>query len=100
MGSGESSRPKFSRDIKTPPRTDRIGSEKQYFHNAKDWKRFHDLLPDKNSNKISKRLHGLILRSQLFRRALELCKKISESEIEGENGTLDIARTVHYCDPL
>ena len=79
-------RAKYHWDIRTPPGTDGKGSQEGYFRAVKDWKDFHDALPKENSNKIIPELQGLILRSQLQGRALELCLKLDDKEIKSSEG--------------
>lgn len=56
--SGVPSRLKFSWDIKNVPWTDGKGCQEDYSKAVDLWSKFHDRLPDSNSNKISKELRG------------------------------------------
>ena len=64
------------------------------------WKLFHDKLPAKNSNKIPNELQGIILKSQLFGRAVHLIEKVPDEEITAETGAMAVAKCIYKCDPL
>ena len=64
------------------------------------WKQFHDLLPKNNSNKIPNNLQGIVLRSQLCGRALDLCKRVEESVLVSERVSMAVAEAIHKSDTL
>ena len=70
------SRPRFSWDIRTVPWTDGRGNQEQYAEGVSLWQAFQDTLADSNSNKEAKAARGIMLQSQLFGRARDLCKAI------------------------
>ena len=76
------SRPRFSWDMKNAPWTDGKGNQERFYEAVQQWVNFHNLLPDSNSNKIPANLQGVILQSQLYGRARDLCLKISSTEIQ------------------
>ena len=89
MGPGNSSlpsRPKFSWDIRSTPWTDGRGNQEGFAIAVKLWEQFHDKLPSSNSNKMTADLCGICLKSQLFGRALDLTKGISDEFIASEDG--------------
>ena len=93
-------RPRFSWDMKTAPWTDGKGDQDEYASAVALWQAFHDKLPDSNSNKIPKELRGIILMSNLFGRAKDLCKKIPDQEIQSDTGVDAIVKAIYKRDPL
>lgn len=93
-------RPKFSWDIKNVPWTDGRGDQAEYASAVKLWSRFHDMLPDANSNKVPVGLRGIMLQSNLFGRAKDLCKVLSDAEIQSDEGMNLIVRVLHKKDAL
>jgi len=104
MGPGNSSnlpsRPKFSWDIRSTPWTDGRGNQEGFARAVKLWGQFHDKLPASNSNKIPADLRGICLKSQLFGRALDLCKGIPDDDIASENGAQLIIDAIYKRDAL
>ena len=104
MGPGNShnlpSRPKYAFDLKNPSWTDGRGSQESYYSNVVLWKSMHDKLPAGHGIKIDPQLQGIVLKSQLFARAADLVKKLSEEDIMGNDGALRIARVIYKTDPL
>lgn len=94
------SRPRFSWDLKTVPWTDGKGNQEDYASSVSLWTAFHNKLPDTNSNKIPDELRGIMLQSQLFGRARDLCKKIPDDTIQSSSGAEAIVKAVHKRDPL
>ena len=97
---GQPSRPKFSWDIKSAPWTDGEGDQTEYKNQVELWKQFHDKLKDNNSHKIPENLQGIVLKSQLFGRAKDLCCNISDSDIAGDDGAAKIVNKIHQRDSL
>lgn len=93
-------RPKFSWDMKSAPWTDGKGDQEEFSRSATLWEAFHDKLPDSNSNKVPKTLCGIVLQSNLFGRAKDLCKKVPDIEIQSENGVAAIVKVIHKRDLL
>eukprot|EP00171_Calliarthron_tuberculosum_P017605 IDg17605t1 len=93
-------RPRFSWDIKTVPWTEGKGNQEDYATSVALWSQFHNKLPNQNSNKIPADLRGIMLQSQLYGRARDLCKKISAETIQSENGADSIVKAVYKRDPL
>ena len=94
------SRPRFSWDLKSVPWTDGKGSQEEYASAVMLWSALHDKLPDSNSNKIPLELRGIMLQSQLYGRAKEICKKVSDSEIQSAGGARAILNAVYKRDAL
>ena len=65
---------RFSWDIRTVPWTEGKGSQEPYAAAVELWKLFYDTLPDSNANKLNATLHSIMLKSQLFSGAADLCK--------------------------
>lgn len=80
------SRSKFSWNIRNVPLTDVRGEQFEYARNVNLWKRFHDQLASINSNKISPNLQGIMLLSQLFGSAINMCKSIPDEVVESKRG--------------
>ena len=94
------SRPKFSWDMKNAPWTDGRGNQERFFTAVQQWCLFHSKLPDSNSNKIPASLQGMMLQSQLFGRARDICLKMSSDDILAPDGAIKIAKAIHKSDPL
>ena len=60
----------------------------------------HDKLPPGHGIKIDPQLQGIVLKSQLFGRAADLVKKLSDEDIMGNNEALRIAAVIYKTDPL
>ena len=93
-------RPRFSWDIRSVPWTDGKGDQEEYVNAVRSWSSFHNKLPDSNSNKIPKSLRGIMLHSNLYGRAKYLCKEISFTEIESDDGVDKICKAVYEQDAL
>lgn len=83
--------------MKSPPWADGKESQEIYHEAVKQWKKFHDTIVDTNSKIL---LQGMVLVSQLYGRARDLAKKVSETEIESVNGELMVASEIHKMDAL
>ena len=94
------SRPKFSFDLRNPPWTDGRGNQEEYYRKVVAWKAMHDLLPADHNSKILPQLQGVILQSQLYGRAVDLVSKVTDAQLQGDNGALYIARAIYKTDPL
>ena len=57
-------------------------------------------LPDSNSNKIPANLQGMMLHSQIYGSARDVCLNMSSSEIQISHGAMQIAKAMHKSDPL
>lgn len=64
------------------------------------WSRYHDMLPDNSSNKIARKVRGMLLTSQLFGRAQDLIRSLGWSLIKSDDGADHIVRAIHKSDPL
>lgn len=100
MGPDLPSRPKVSWDLRSAPWTNARGSQEGYCDAVIQWKAFHDRLPESNSNKIPEDLQGIIFQSQLFKRAIDFCKKVPTATIQSAQDALAIAKAIHKVDPL
>lgn len=67
------SRSQSSWDLKKIPWTDGKGLQEDYTKAVSRWIHFHDQLPDSNGNKIPDALRGIMLKSQYYGRARDLC---------------------------
>lgn len=94
------SRPRFSWDIRTVPWTDGRGNQEQYAEAVSLWEAFQDTLADSNSNKVAKAARGIMLQSQLYGRARDLCKAIPDSTIRSDQGAEAIVQALYKRDPL
>lgn len=84
--------------MKTVPWTVGKGSQEEYAASVTLWSAFHDKLTDSNSNKIPPDLSGIMLLSQLYGRAKDLCKKLPESEIQSASRVLAVVDAVYKRD--
>lgn len=93
-------RPKFKRDMRSCPWTDWKGNQEQFVIQVRRWSKYHDALPDNNSNKIPAELRGLTLLAQLFDCAIDLCRAISDDVIGSAAGVDEIFKALHKRDEL
>lgn len=93
-------RPKYSWDLKSPPYTVGKGPQDDYADAVERWSDFHDLLEEKNPNRIAHNLRGTMLWSQLPGRVRDSARKIPESVLLSPNGSKAIVASVHRRDPL
>eukprot|EP00178_Gracilaria_changii_P001339 TRINITY_DN1187_c0_g1_i12.p1 TRINITY_DN1187_c0_g1~~TRINITY_DN1187_c0_g1_i12.p1 ORF type:complete len:348 (-),score=40.05 TRINITY_DN1187_c0_g1_i12:1053-2096(-) len=105
MGPGSSSsdlptRPRFTWDIRNVPWTDGKGNQEPYATAVRQWSALHGKLNDDNSNKIPEDLQGIMLQSQLYGRARDLCKSIPQDIIESKDGVQAIVGAVYKRDAL
>ena len=82
------------------PWTDGKGNQEDYKDSVKLWSAFHDKLPVANANKIPDELRGIMLQSQLYGRAKDLCKKLSDVKIQSKGGSDAIVNAVCKRDAL
>ena len=94
------SRPKFSWDLRSPPWTDGCGNQEEFARSVAQWSKFHDGLPDSNSNKIGVPLRGICLAAQLFGRAKDLCIGLTSDELSSPNGTKLIVSKIYQRDAI
>lgn len=94
------SRPKFGWDTKNVPWTDGIGPQDRYAEAVQLWCCYHDMLPLNSTNRIAKKVRGILLKSQLFGRARDLVRSLDWSLIQSEEGAEHIVRAIHKSDPL
>lgn len=94
------SRPRFSWDTKSVPWTDGKGNQDEYKRSITLWRSFHDKLPANNSNKIPIELRGIMLKSQLFGRARDLCTSIPDEDIASAEGVNKIVQKLYTRDAL
>lgn len=97
---GTPSRPKFSWDLKSAPWTDGRGTQEEFPDAVERWCDFHDLLEEKNPNKISPRLRGVMLWSQLSGRGRDCARKIPKAVLMSEHGAHAILFAIYRHYPL
>ena len=78
VGNNLPSRPRFSWDIRNVPWTDGQGNQEEYANSVKLWMKFHERLRNANPSKIPSDLQGIMLQAQLYGRARDIVKKISD----------------------
>lgn len=66
----------------------------EYAKAVKMWCAFHDNLPDGNSNKISKLDRGIVLQSNFYGRAKDLCDSLDIDVVSSENGVTEIVNII------
>lgn len=64
------------------------------------WGTFHDNFPDTNSNKIAQNNRGIVLQSNHFGRACDICDLISDEIIQSTKDVDAILGAIHKYDPL
>ena len=106
MGPGDSSsaalpsRPRFSWDIKNVPWTDGKGNQEEYAKAVELWNAFHNKLTDSNSNKIPADLRGIMLQSQLYGRARDICRSITDTDIQSNTGWKSVVDAIYRREAL
>ena len=93
-------RPKFSWDLKSAPWTDGRGSQEQYAESVKLWSLYHNTLPSSANGKVPKNLQGVVLKSQLYGRALDLARQVPDTTLVSESGVQAIVNAVYKRDGL
>lgn len=72
----------------------------EYAQAVSSWCDFQDNLPDANPNKIGKNNRGIVLRSQLYGRAKDLCKGLDSTKVASVDGVKLIVNSVYKRDAL
>lgn len=104
MGAGSNdlniipSRPLFYWDAKSPPCTDGKGNQEKYKSSVLDCKQYHDLLPEISSNKVFPAVQRIVLKSQLYEEAADLCSGSTNIKPRGGNGVDLIMDTFYQRD--
>ena len=93
-------RPRFAWDAKSPPWTDGVGNQERYKKAVLDWKEYHDSLAENNPNKVSPNIQGIILKSQLFGQAEDLCSELTNEQLKEADGVNLIINKVYERDAL
>ena len=88
------SRARFSWNINNVPWTDGKGNQEDYGNSVKLWFALHSKLSDGNRNKITTKLQDLMLQSQLYGRARDLCKMIHDTTIQSDAGVEAIVQVI------
>lgn len=94
------SRLSFHEDIKYTSTTDGFQSQGGHACDVGHRMQFHEMSPKNNFYKIPGNLCGICLRSQIFGRALELCKGMSDDKIALEQNTNFFLTTSYKRDAL
>ena len=93
-------RPKYSWDIKNVPWTDAVGDQFEYYKAVNRWGAFQDTLSASNTNKIDVASRGMVLQSNLYGRARDLCEGIDFDKINSKDGVDMILTAIYKRDPL
>ena len=93
-------RHRFSWDTRLVPWTDGKCNQEDYVNAVRSWSAFHDMLPDTNTNKIPKKLRGIMLHSHLYGLAKDFCQEIPFDQIATEDGCDKICKALHKRDAL
>lgn len=94
------SRPKFIWNLRSPPWTGGRGNQEEYSPAVTQWGKFHDGLPDSNSNKIATNFRGICLSAHLFGRAKELCMGITADELASAEGPSLVVSNIYKRDAI
>lgn len=94
------SRPGLDWDSKSLPWTDGKGNQKMFNVAVEDWVEYHYSLPDTHTTKISKKMKGLILKSQLYGKAADMCSALTKEELKSDNGVNLIVNATYRRDAL
>lgn len=82
------------------PATDGRGQQDEYADAVDRWCDFHDLLEEKNSNRIPPKLRRRVLWAQFSDRTKDCARQIPRSILMSENGSKAIFSAVHPRDTL
>ena len=93
-------RPRFAWDARSAPWTDSKGNEERFKVAVDDWKEFHDSLADTNPTKLPLNMQALVLKSQLYGQAVDLCAELSKEELKSDKGVSLIVNAVYQRDAL
>lgn len=94
------SRPNFSWDTKNVPWTYVPRPQDGFAKAVELWCDFHGMLDDGNSNKIPRRVRGIILRSQLNGRARYLPRNLDKDVLKSEEGANKVVSAIYQREPL
>ena len=92
--------PRFSWDIRQVPWANGKGSQEDYVNAIKSRSSCHYKLPETNSNKMPKGLRRIMLHSDVYGRAKDLCKQIPLYGIESDDGVDKICKALHKKNAL
>ena len=93
-------RPRFMWDTKSPPWTDGKGNQEKFKVAVEDWVEFHDSLPGNHTTKIAKGMQGLLLKSQLYGQAADLCSALTKDQLKSNDGVSLIVNKIYQRDAL
>lgn len=91
---------RFSWNLKRVPWTDRKALQDDYCGAVKVWRNFHDILDDKKSNMLGKKLRGSILKWQCYVRSNDLVKAVPHDKINSVDGATYVVTAIHKRDLL
>lgn len=77
-----------------------VAETKKSMRSVSLWSAFHDKLPERNWNKIGTDLRGIVLKSQLYGHANDLCIFIDDETIMSRTGAQALLAAVRKSDPL
>lgn len=100
MNFGLPSRSTFSCDIKSVPWTDGCGDQQDYEREVDNSCAFLDVLPNASSNKMFKLNRGIVLQSNIYGRAHDLCNAIYKDIIRSNDGVIAVKEAVNRDDSL
>jgi len=93
-------RPRFAWDTRSAPWADVKDNQERFKVTVEDWKEQHDSLPDINPNKIATSMQGLVLKSQLYGQASDLCSGLTKEQPKSDGGVDLIMNAVYQHDAL
>lgn len=96
----EKSLKRYHWDMRSVPWTDGRGPQDEYADAVERWCDFHDLLEDKNPNKIPPKLRGTMLWAHLSGRVKDFAKKIPREILLSEDRSKAFFAALHRSDPL
>lgn len=91
---------KFYWDLRSAPWTDGRGPQDEYADEVDRWCDFHDMLEEKNPNRIPPELRGTMLWEHLSGSAKDCARKIPRDILMSEDGPNAFVDAVHRRDPL
>lgn len=92
--------PRSSWDANRPPWTDSKGNQEKYKAAVNDCKEYHESLPDASFNKVAANVQGIVLKSELYDEAADLCSELTNEQQKGDNGVQVIVDAVYQRDFL
>lgn len=88
-------RPRFSWDARNVPWTDGVGDQVEYSEAFLARGSFHHIPSEKNGNQIEKKNRDIVLMSNLFRQAKDVCHAVHGEVLPSDEGAQLVVDAVY-----